>query len=271
MKTTTKTGTLVATLMALIALVACGGEGESEGDGPDEVSASSDESVTTSTGDVSAGLPQGSEPADLDPADFSTEIDNPYLPFAVGSRWVYRETEDSEPDQKVVVEVSGKTKTIANGVEALVVRDTVTQGGELVELTDDWFAQDSEGNVWYLGEDTAEYEDGKRVCRCGSFEAGVDGAEAGVIMPANPEAGMTYRQEYYEGEAEDEGKVLSLDEMAQVPTGFYPETLMTRDTNPLEPKVSEHKFFAEGVGLVLAIKHSGGEGREELVSFTPGK
>ena len=221
--------------------------------------------------DPSAGLPQGSEPVDLDPAEFTTEIDNPYLPFAVGSRWVYAETEAGEPDQKVVVEVTGKTKTIANGVEALVVRDTVTQGGELIELTDDWYAQDSEGNVWYLGEDTAEYEDGKRVCRCGSFEAGVDGAEPGVIMPANPEPGMEYRQEYYADEAEDEGKVLSLDEMAQAPAGFYPETLMTRDTNPLEPKVSEHKLFAEGVGLVLSLHVSGGAGREELISFTPGK
>jgi hypothetical protein len=216
-------------------------------------------------------LPQGSEPANLDPSEFTTQIDNPYLPLTVGSRWVYRETEDGEPDQKVVVEVTGKTKQIANGVKALVVRDTVTQGGELVELTDDWYAQDAEGNVWYLGEDTAEYENGKRVCRCGSFEAGVDGAEPGVIMPANPQVGMEYRQEFYEGEAEDEGKVLSLDEMAEVPMGHYAKTLMTRDTNPLEPKVSEHKFFAEGVGLVLALKHSGGEGREELVSFTPGK
>ena len=243
-----------AVIIATIALVACGGDED-----------------TSVSEDVSAGLPQGSEPVELDPTEFTTEIDNPYLPFAVGSRWVYSETADGEPDQKVVVEVTGKTKTIANGVEAIVVRDTVTEDGELVELTDDWFAQDSAGNVWYLGEDTAEYENGKRVCRCGSFEAGVDGAEAGVIMPANPEVGMTYRQEYYKGEAEDEGKVLSLDEMAQAPAGLYSETLMTRDTNPLEPKVSEHKFFAEGVGLVLAVHVSGGEGREELVSFIPGE
>jgi hypothetical protein len=221
--------------------------------------------------DPRAELPQGSEPADLDPADFTTKVDNPYLPFAVGSRWVYAETEAGEPDQKVVVEVTSETRTIANGVEAVVVRDTVTEGGEPIEITDDWYAQDSAGNVWYLGEDTAEYEDGKRVCRCGSFEAGVDGAEAGVVMPASPEVGMTYRQEYYEDEAEDEAKVLSLDEMAQPPAAFYPETLMTRDTNPLEPRVSEHKFYAEGVGLVLAVHTSGGAGREELVSFTPGE
>ncbi|MDQ2676232.1 MAG: hypothetical protein M3Y34_05435, partial [Actinomycetota bacterium] len=220
--------------------------------------------------DPSAGLPQGSEPVELDPAEFTTRVDNPYLPLAPGSRWVYAETEAGEPDQKVVVEVTGETKKIANGVEALVVRDVVTQGGEPIEITDDWYAQDSEGNVWYLGEDTAEYEDGKRVCRCGSFEAGVDGAEPGIVMPAGPEVGMSYRQEYLKGEAEDEGKVLSLDEMAQAPAGFYPETLMTRDTNPLEPKVSEHKFYAEGIGLVLALHVSGGQGREQLISYTPG-
>jgi hypothetical protein len=246
--------TLIAIPCALL-VAACGSgdEGSDPGSGP------------------STGLPQGSEPVSLDPDDFTTEIDNPNLPFAIGSRWVYAETEAGEPDQKVVVEVTGKTKTIENGVEALVVRDTVTEGGELIELTDDWYAQDSAGNVWYLGEDTAEYEDGERVCRCGSFEAGVDGAEPGIVMPANPEVGMTYRQEYYEGEAEDEGKVLSLDEMAQAPAGFYPETVMTRDTNPLEPKVSEHKFYAEGVGLVLALHVSGGAGREELLTFTPGE
>ena len=237
---------------------------------PTNVDLTADQAATTSE-DVSAGLPQGSEPANLDPADFTTKIDNPYLPFAVGSRWVYAETADGEPDQKVVVEVTDKTKTIANGVEAVVVRDTVTEDGELVELTDDWYAQDSEGNVWYLGEDTAEYENGKRVCRCGSFEAGVDGAEAGIVMPANPEVGMSYRQEYYEGEAEDERRGLSLDEKAEAPFGYYPKTLMTKDLVPLEPKVSEHKFYAEGVGLVLAVHTSGGAGREELVSFTPGE
>jgi hypothetical protein len=253
-------------LVAALATTACG-----EDSTPATDQANSGTQGSDPGSDPRAGLPQGSEQVELDPAEFTTEIDNPYLPFAVGSRWVYSETADGEPDQKVVVEVTGETKTIANGVEALVVRDVVTEAGEPIEITDDWYAQDSAGNVWYLGEDTAEYEDGKRVCRCGSFEAGVDGAEPGIVMPAQPEAGMTYRQEYYEGEAEDEGKVLSLDEMAQAPAAFYPETLMTRDTNPLEPKVSEHKFYSEDVGLVLALHTSGGEGREELISFTPGK
>ncbi len=261
----TKTLASLAAL-SLLAFTACG-EGSSSG----TAAATSGAEVPGTVPGTGAGLPQGSEPANLDPAEFSTKIDNPYLPFAVGSRWVYAETEDGQPDQKVVVKVTDKTRTIANGVEAVVVRDTVTEGGELIELTDDWYAQDSAGNVWYLGEDTAEYEDGKRVCRCGSFEAGVDGAEAGIVMAASPEDGMTYRQEYYEGEAEDRAEVLSLDEKAEVQTGYYPKTLMTKDLVPLEPRVSEHKFYAEGVGLVLALHISGGAGREELVSFTPGK
>lgn len=257
-------------ILAIIGALAISACGEDSTPVTNEASSGTEVPGTEAPG-TAADLPQGSEPVDLDPAEFTTKIDNPYLPFAVGSRWVYAETADGEPDQRVVVEVTDKTKTIANGVEAVVVRDTVTEGGELVELTDDWYAQDSEGNVWYLGEDTAEYEDGKRVCRCGSFEAGVDGAEAGIVMPANPEDGMAYRQEYYEGEAEDRAEVLSLDEKVEVATGYYPRTLMTKDLVPLEPKVSEHKFYAEGVGLVLALHISAGEGREELISFTPGK
>ena len=98
---------------------------------------------------------------------------------------------------------------IAAGVEARVVHDVVTEAGEFVEVTDDWYAQDAAGNVWYLGEDTTEYENGKPVSTAGSFEAGVDGAEAGVIMPADPEPGMEYRQEYFAGEAEDQGSIIS--------------------------------------------------------------
>ena len=166
--------------------------------------------------------------------------------------------------------VTDRTKTIANGIEARVVHDVVTEDGKFVEVTDDWYAQDKDGNVWYLGEDTTEYENGKPVSKSGSFEAGVDGAEAGIIMPAQPEPGMTYRQEYYKGEAEDEASIVSLDQQAEVPSGHYQPVLMTNDTNPLEPKVNEFKFFARGVGPVLAIGVSGGSDREELLSYKAG-
>ena len=213
---------------------------------------------------------KSSSDSKLSPADFTSEIDNPWWPMKPGSRWVYRETDTEGANQKVVVTVRNRTKQIANGVEARVVHDVVTEDGEFVEVTDDWYAQDEDGNIWYLGEDTTEYENGKPVSKSGSFEAGVDGAEPGIIMPADPEPGMTYRQEYYAGEAEDEAAIVSLDQQAEVPAGHYKPVLMTNDTNPLEPKVNEFKFFARGVGPVLAVAVSGGSDREELLSYRPG-
>jgi hypothetical protein len=217
---------------------------------------------------IRADLPQGSEPVKLDPADFSTNIDNPYWPMSPGDKWVYRETGGGGTELRVEVTVTDRTKMIANGIEARVVHDVVTEEGQLVEVTDDWYAQDRAGNVWYLGEDTAEYENGKVTTRSGSFEAGVDGAQAGIIMPANPQDGMAYRQEYYEGEAEDRAEVLSTDEQVEVPFGYFKGALLTKDLVPLEPKVSEYKLYARDVGPVLTLKTSGGSGSEELISFS---
>jgi hypothetical protein len=241
--------------LAAVVLAACGGDGGT--------------TTVTASDDAGAGLPQGSEPAKLDPSEFTTEIDNPYWPMTVGSRWVYEEV-DGKTVQKVVVRVRDQTKRIANGIEARVVRDVVTEAGAPVEVTDDWYAQDADGNIWYLGERTAEYENGKIVSRSGSFEAGVDGAEAGIAVPADPQVGMTYRQEYYAGEAEDQGEVLSTDQQVEVPFGHFAQALMTEDTNPLEPKVNEHKFYAKGVGPVLTLDISGASGREDLVSYQAG-
>lgn len=218
---------------------------------------------TTST---TAQLPQGSEPVELDPSDFTIEIDNPYLPMLPGTRWTYREVGPDGEVMEVVVIVTNKTRQIANGVTALVVRDTVTLDGEIIEDTFDWYAQDGEGNVWYFGEDTAEFEDGRITSTSGSFEAGIDGALPGIIMPGNPSTGMNYRQEYYAGEAEDNGEVLSTDEMADVPFGHFEDLLLTKDTITIEPNVLEYKFYARGIGLVLSLGISGGSGREELVN-----
>ena len=184
-----------------------------------------------------------------------------------GSRWVYRETDPDGTRQRVVVTVTKRTKLIANGVTARVVSDVVTEEGKFVEVTDDWYAQDRRGNIWYLGEATTEYENGKPVSTSGSFEAGVDGAQAGVIMPANPRPGLRYRQEYYKGQAEDRAKVIGLREQAEVPFGHFRPALMIKEDNPLEPKVLEFKFYARGIGPVLAVSVSGGADREELVSF----
>jgi len=219
-----------------------------------------------------SGLPQGGETVNLNPADFTTRIDNSYWPMRPGSRWVYRETDSQGTKQRVVVTVTHDTKRIANGVTARVVHDVVTEGGKPVEVTDDWYAQDRRGNLWYLGERTTEYENGRPTSTEGSFEAGVDGAQAGVIMPAKPMAGLRYRQEYYKGHAEDRAQVLSLEEQVEVPFGHFRRgrVLMTRELNPLEPKVLEYKFYVRRIGPVLAVGVSGGSDREELVGYQRG-
>ena len=243
-------------LGAALSVAACGGDGKSS-NGTEAV----DPAAAATT------LPQGSERVDLDAADFSIEIDNPYWPMQPGNRWVYRETDTRGTAEKVVVEVTAKTKMIDNGVEARVIRDTVSEKGVPVEITDDWYAQDSQGNIWYLGEYVTNYEDGKVVDHAGSFEAGVDGAQAGIIMPADPQDGMQYRQEYYEGEAEDNGEVLSVDEQAEVPFGKFEDVLLTKDTITIEPNVLEYKLYAPDVGPVLVFGVSGGGGSEQLIDL----
>jgi hypothetical protein len=239
--------TLPLVIAAVLLLAACGGGSDS----------------------TTPELPQGSETADLDPADFTTEIDNPYWPMSPGSRWVYRETDGKGGVQRVDVTVTNRTKVV-DGVEAVVVHDLVTEQGETVEDTFDWYAQDSDGNVWYLGEDTKEYENGKVVSTEGSWEAGVDGAQAGIIVPGEPEQGLTYREEHYAGEAEDAAEVLSLEGSAQVPFGTFSDALITRNFTPLDPNNVELKFYARGVGPVLVVQTSGGASREELVTYQKG-
>ncbi|MDQ3678618.1 MAG: hypothetical protein M3401_17770 [Actinomycetota bacterium] len=237
-----------ALVVVVAALASCGG----------------DDSATPAAS-AGADLPRGSEPVQLDPATFTANIDNRYWPMKPGTRWTYREIDDEGKEVRVVVTATSETKKIANGVIARVVRDTVTEDGELIEDTFDWYAQDDKGNVWYMGEDTAEFENGKVKTRAGSFEAGVDGALAGIIMPASPRDGMRYRQEYFKGEAEDNGEVLSVHEQAEVPAGHYEGALLTKDTITIEPDVLEYKLYARGVGPVLVFGVSGGGGREELV------
>jgi hypothetical protein len=198
---------------------------------------------------------------------FTTRIDNPYWPMRPGTRWVYRETDDEGSRQKVVVTVTNRTKRVASGIVGRVVRDTVTEDGQLVEDTFDWYAQDRRGNIWYLGEDTTEYEDGRPVSTEGSFEDGVNGARRGIVMLARPRVGREYREERAPGEAEDEARVLSRDEQVEVPFGHFTNVLMTRNVNPLEPKTQEYKWYARGVGPVMALSVSGSSDREVLVRF----
>ena len=186
----------------------------------------------------------------------------------VGARWVYEGTSDGEAE-RIEVEVLAETRRVM-GIDAVVVRDRAYIAGELAEDTLDFFTQDRDGNVWYLGEETAEYEDGVVTTTAGSFQAGVDGALPGLIMPADPAVGDAYRQEYYLGEAEDMGEVLAVGGTATVPFGSFTDVITTQDWTPLEPDVVEEKRYAPGIGFIAAVTVEGGEATVELVEFDPG-
>ena len=178
----------------------------------------------------------------IDPAHFTTRIDNEYFPMKPGTTFLYEGgTEHSE------MTVTHQTKEIM-GVECIVVDHREWEGAMLIERTYDWFAQDKERTVWYFGEDTKEYENGEVVSTRGSWEAGVDGAKPGIIMPSDTKVGQSYHQEYYPGEAMDMAKVLSFDASVEVPYGSFDEVLETREWTPLQPGFSEKKYYVRGVG-----------------------
>jgi hypothetical protein len=213
-------------------------------------------------------LPQGADPVTLDPANFVAAINHPYWPMPVRATWTYREVDSTGEEFRVFVEVLDETKQIL-GITATVVHDQVTTvDGDLVEDTTDWYAQDAQGNLWYLGEQTAEYENGEVVSTEGSWEAGVDGAQPGIILPAAPAVGQAYRQEYYAGQAEDQAEILAVDEQVAVESGSYSEVVMTRETTSLEPDVLEYKFYAPGVGIVQTLGVSPDFSREQLIEWT---
>jgi hypothetical protein len=200
-----------------------------------------------------------------DPDEFVAGIDNPYLGFKPGRVFHYAGQTD-EGLETNVVEVTKKKKTIL-GIAVTVIHDQAFLDGELVEDTFDWFAQDKDGNVWYFGEDSKELEDGQVVSTFGSWEAGVDGAVPGIIMLAKPKVGLQYQQEFFEGVAEDNAKVLSLSEKVVVPFGTFSGCLKTVEWTPLEPGAREFKFNAPGIGLVLVQSNRGGPSVMELTAI----
>lgn len=203
---------------------------------------------------------------DIDPADFTASITNPYWPMRPGAFFRFAGESDGEPET-ILVEVTRKKKVIL-GVACTEVRDRVFDGdGNLVEDTRDWYAQDREGSVWYFGEFAKEFEDGA-VSTAGSWEAGVDGAKPGIVMFANPQPGAPYRQEYYPGVAEDFGQVVSLLESFTTGLGTFHNVVKTREFTPLEPGVSEFKYYAPGVGVIREEALSGGTGFQELTEFS---
>ena len=202
----------------------------------------------------------------IDPANFVEVIDNPYFPLIPGTTFIYEgETEDGFERNEVFV--TDETRVVM-GVTTTVVLDRVWEEGELIEETYDWYAQDNEGNVWYFGEDSREIEDGEIVSTEGSWESGVDSAKPGIVMKADPQIGDSYRQEYYKGEAEDMGEVVSLTESVTVEYGSFENVLKTREWTPLEPDVEENKFYVSGVGQIKEMEVMGGSGQLELIDIT---
>jgi hypothetical protein len=185
----------------------------------------------------------------VEPSDLSSNVTNPFLPMPVGATWTITADTD-EGVETIEVEVTTDAKTVW-GVEALVVRDRAFLDGVIIEDTWDWFAQDGAGNVWYLGEETQEYVDGMPGTTAGSWEAGVDGALPGIVMLADPTVGTSYRQEYFKGEAEDYGTVVSLDESVSVPAGEFDNCIKIRERSVIDPELDEMKYYCSGVGNVL--------------------
>ena len=197
----------------------------------------------------------------IDAADFDTPIANDYFPLQPGFATVFEGGEE-----RVEVTVTDETKVIM-GVTTHVITDQVFVGGELQEDTVDWYAADNVGNVWYFGEQTAEYENGEIATTEGSWEAGVDGALPGIIMLADPGVGDTYRQEFYAGQAEDVAKVYAVDESITVPKDTFDRVLVTEEWSLLTPDVHERKWYAPNVGVVFEETISGGSGTLSLIDI----
>jgi hypothetical protein len=200
----------------------------------------------------------------IDPAKFVSRIDNRFLPFKPGTTLRYRGVaENGKTPQLDTETVTRRTKRIM-GVECTVVRDTVSSRGKPVERTDDWYAQDGRGNVWYFGEDARDFQNGHFVKASDSWQAGVDGAQPGVIMEAHPKPGDAYRQEYYPGHAVDQAKVLG-HAPVKVPYRSFSKALVTVERSALEPGTLEKKYNVAGIGVVAERVTKGNHERFELV------
>ncbi|MFL5968388.1 MAG: hypothetical protein ACJ74L_02230 [Gaiellaceae bacterium] len=194
---------------------------------------------------------------------FVGRVTNPWFPLQPGTTFVYTGVKDGRRGRDVV-RVTHEQKVI-RGVRCTAVSDLLYLDGRLAERTTDWYAQDRAGNVWYFGEATAELDQAGHVTkREGSWRAGVDGARAGIFMPAHPRVGKSYRQEYYKGHAEDHFAVVSVSESVVVPYTAATHALLTKEWTPLEPDTLDQKIYIRGVGLAKEEAVKGGDERFEL-------
>ena len=199
----------------------------------------------------------------IDQSNFTTTIDNPYFPLVPGTTFTYLDQSGSIKD---VFAVTHDTRVI-DGVRCVQVHDSVYTDDVLTEDTLDFFAQDLEGNVWYFGENTAEFDNGLLATIAGSFLSGLNNDKPGIIMKAHPAPGDFYRQEFSLANAEDYAQTLNLNSRVVVPYGRFDNCLKSQETTPLEPDALEDKYYASGVGNVLTVDRVSGE-RDELISIT---
>ncbi len=233
--------------------------------GTDNASSSGPTSTPSATS--SSPSPSGAYQVSIDPANFTASVTNPWFPLVPGTTFIYEGVKEGKP-LRDVFEVTNRTTTI-EGVPCVVVKDQGFLDGVLSERTSDYYTQDLEGNVWYFGEDTAELSPSGAVKNTeGTWHAGVDGAQPGIYIDADPTVGGTHRQEYYAGQAEDQYLVLSLSASIKVPYGSFHDVVQTKEWTELEPHVIDHKYYVKGVGEVAEESAAGPTERALLVSVT---
>ena len=221
--------------------------------------------LTSRSANFNLGLKAAKYNPKINPEDFTTKITNKYMTLTPGKKMLYEgETEDGL--EKIVIQITDKTKKVM-GVTTVVYWDRAYLDGELIEDTRDYLAQDKKGNVWYFGESVDNYEDGELIDHDGSWLAGKDGAKPGIWFEDNPQVGDTYRQEYYQGEAEDMAKVLSTNEKVATPFGTFKNCVKTLDWTPLEPGLEEHKYYCPQVGAMVLEENPETSEKLELIDI----
>jgi hypothetical protein len=203
----------------------------------------------------------------LDPANFVSVIDNPYFPLPVGRVLVYKGVRDGQK-QIDTVTVTDQTKVL-EGITATAASDVATTtDGKLLEKTTDWYAQDKQGNVWYMGEDTVAYLPNGKLDTSGSWQSDVNDGEPGIVMEADPQIPDAYRQEFLAGQAEDTAWITGLGGSVKIPYGTVHNVLTSLEHTALEPDVVDQKVYAPGLGIVTELTLAGGQEVAHLVKVT---
>jgi hypothetical protein len=257
--------TLAGAASGVIVLVLAAGRGSGRSSAPTEGMKGATGAAPSQSASSLAPVKTPYSPA-IDPANFVATVDNPLWPLVPGTAFHYRGARGTVPQTDDEFVTHRMIDLI--GVKCTVVRDTVSEHGRPVERTLDFYAQDKQGNVWYMGEDSFEREHGHFAKAGDSWRSGVNGGEPGIIMPAHPQPGDFYRQEYYPpGKALDEARVLGYQGPFQVPYGSFKQALVTSEYSPLEPQ-TEQKYYVAGVGEISEKVVKGHREEFQLVAIT---